>query len=177
MRRTARRPPRGTEHLRLNELTVHLLTIVCAKQLGFEPIRVCKSIHCGVNSFHTEYPKNAKMRFRTAIRLPTGAQPAAPPNAIRNRAASNGVCKMYYNIILRHCQGKTKFFWNFRKKYLIFSGLYDIIVKVIGKRGKTACRQRLKRGVAQVGRALRSGRRGRGFESRRLDQLNKKCPA
>ncbi len=26
------------------------------------------------------------------------------------------------------------------------------------------------RGVAQFGRALRSGRRGRGFESRRLDQ-------
>ena len=27
------------------------------------------------------------------------------------------------------------------------------------------------RGVAQFGRALRSGRRGRGFESRRLDYL------
>ena len=29
----------------------------------------------------------------------------------------------------------------------------------------------LLRGVAQFGRALRSGRRGRGFESRRLDYL------
>lgn len=29
----------------------------------------------------------------------------------------------------------------------------------------------LKRGVAQIGRALRSGRRGRGFESRHLDFL------
>ena len=29
------------------------------------------------------------------------------------------------------------------------------------------------RGVAQFGRALRSGRRGRGFESRRLDQKSK----
>ena len=27
------------------------------------------------------------------------------------------------------------------------------------------------RGVAQFGRALRSGRRGRGFESRHLDQI------
>ena len=29
------------------------------------------------------------------------------------------------------------------------------------------------RGVAQFGRALRSGRRGRGFESRHLDQIKK----
>ena len=29
----------------------------------------------------------------------------------------------------------------------------------------------VKRGVAQFGRALRSGRRGRGFESRRLDSV------
>ena len=33
----------------------------------------------------------------------------------------------------------------------------------------------LKRGVAQIGRALRSGRRGRGFESRHLDFLLKLC--
>ena len=29
------------------------------------------------------------------------------------------------------------------------------------------------RGVAQLGRALRSGRRGRGFKSRRLDHRNR----
>ena len=29
------------------------------------------------------------------------------------------------------------------------------------------------RGVAQLGRALRSGRRGRGFKSRRLDHTNR----
>ena len=43
-------------------------------------------------------------------------------------------------------------FWNFGLT-LYFLG--DIIVRY--------------RGVAQFGRALRSGRRGRGFESRRLD--------
>ena len=31
------------------------------------------------------------------------------------------------------------------------------------------------RGIAQSGRALRSGRRGRRFESCYPDQLNKKC--
>ena len=30
------------------------------------------------------------------------------------------------------------------------------------------------RGVAQLGRALRSGRRGRGFESRRLDHIEQR---
>ena len=44
--------------------------------------------------------------------------------------------------------------------------LPDIIVFVARKEYR-----RLLRGVAQFGRALRSGRRGRGFKSRHLDHL------
>ena len=61
-----------------------------------------------------------------------------------------------------------KFFQKNSKKCLHSSKRYGTISEVV--REKTN-RDKKYRGVAQFGRALRSGRRGRVFESRRFDSL------
>ncbi len=50
----------------------------------------------------------------------------------------------------------------------LFSTLLDLLDFI--NRVSSLLQTAIFRGVAQLGRALRSGRRGRGFESRRLDQ-------
>ena len=53
----------------------------------------------------------------------------------------------------------------FLKKFVQFKRSCVIIAKVVGEQASNFCF----RNVAQLGRALRSGRRGRGFESRHAD--------